>query len=292
MADIIMSLDDTLELDTIIKESNIASDPIEDVKYNGSSTNEYDSDNIQTHTSIFKPRKSGTYDIFVNGQKLTIEVTDPNTIPDPYIHLTFENSNLSDKKDNATFSVSNGTEKYTTDTTLNSVVMDATSSRFSARSFSSFIKSMNDTDKWTFSFWYKRKQLIKNDRLMGFSTEENGNAGGFIFYDFSVSNKQNNPYFAQNGNSIMEFNPANNYDTWNHLAVTCDGSGNVKGFLNGKQKSSGSISSTSDNPDGFAVNGAGEDISENMDGFVDDVLIYLEELPESKISEIYEATKP
>lgn len=81
-----MSVDDTLELDTIIKESTIASDPITEIRYEGSKSNEHSQNGIQTHTEIFRPKKSGTYEIDVNGQTLKIKVISNNIIPDSAIH--------------------------------------------------------------------------------------------------------------------------------------------------------------------------------------------------------------
>lgn len=77
-----MSLNDTLELDTIIKKSNIASNPIGDVKYEGDDSTVHNSKEIQTNTYVFEPQKPGNYIIPVNGQQLSVEVTDPSTIPE------------------------------------------------------------------------------------------------------------------------------------------------------------------------------------------------------------------
>jgi hypothetical protein len=81
MPDITMSLDDTLELDTIVKESTTATDQMTDIKYEGSDTDYYNNTGFQTHTAVFKPEKSGKYSLKINGQKLTIKVTDPTKIP-------------------------------------------------------------------------------------------------------------------------------------------------------------------------------------------------------------------
>lgn len=61
MADITMSLNDTLELDTIIKESADATVPI--TVADGTEGTDFDLDGIQTHTGIFNPTNSGTYNI-------------------------------------------------------------------------------------------------------------------------------------------------------------------------------------------------------------------------------------
>jgi hypothetical protein len=81
--DIEMNSDETLELDTIIQESSIASDPISDVTYYGN--NSYTKnilDEFETHTTVFNPPESGEYDINVNGQVLSINVRDTSSIPD------------------------------------------------------------------------------------------------------------------------------------------------------------------------------------------------------------------
>lgn len=92
--DIKMSLEDTLELDTIIEESNRASDSLT-----------YDSDNfelseIQTHTNILNPKNPGEYTITVNGQNISVKVTDPSTIPDsdPYNTINKSWFELEDSK--------------------------------------------------------------------------------------------------------------------------------------------------------------------------------------------------
>jgi hypothetical protein len=82
MADITISLDDTLELDTIIKKSTSADNP---VTYN---SNEFNFTGIQTHTGIFDPKKSGTNNITINGQTLTVKVTEPTNIPNSVLTET------------------------------------------------------------------------------------------------------------------------------------------------------------------------------------------------------------
>lgn len=58
MADITMNLDDTLELDTIIKESSIANDPV--TVSEGMEGSDYDIYGLETHTSIFNPKTADT----------------------------------------------------------------------------------------------------------------------------------------------------------------------------------------------------------------------------------------
>jgi hypothetical protein len=79
MSDIKMSVDDTLELDTIIEKSTQAEDIISVTK-----GTDYDTSGFQTHTSVFNPQSSGDYTINVNGQNLSIKVTGTRTIIDDF----------------------------------------------------------------------------------------------------------------------------------------------------------------------------------------------------------------
>jgi len=76
MADITMSLDDTLELDAVIKEWNDPNNIVED------SNDKFNMSGFYTGTRVLDPQESGTHTIKVNGQELTVKVTDTSTIPD------------------------------------------------------------------------------------------------------------------------------------------------------------------------------------------------------------------
>jgi hypothetical protein len=73
-SDITMSLEDTLELDTIIEKSSRATTPI--TVTGGTESTDFNLDGLQTHTGIFDPVNSGEYTIKINGQELLIEVID------------------------------------------------------------------------------------------------------------------------------------------------------------------------------------------------------------------------
>lgn len=73
--DIEMSLDDTLELDAIMKEWSPNTDLVE------VSGGTYNSKGLQTNTFIFDPQESRTYKIKINGQELSVKVRDSNSIP-------------------------------------------------------------------------------------------------------------------------------------------------------------------------------------------------------------------
>lgn len=91
--DITMSVDDTLELDTIIEELSSSTNTVDVI--DGEEGSDFDSNEIRTTTYIFNPSKSGTYTLNVNGQKLTIKVTSSSTLIDNFESLIYEDQNNS-----------------------------------------------------------------------------------------------------------------------------------------------------------------------------------------------------
>lgn len=83
MADITMSLDDTLELDTIIEESTEALNSV--TVADGTEGSDFRSDGLQTKTYIFDPINSGIYNLNINNQTLTVKVINSTTIPDTVV---------------------------------------------------------------------------------------------------------------------------------------------------------------------------------------------------------------
>lgn len=77
--DITMSIEDTLELDTIINSTDSSS--LATVT-DGTEGSDFEFNVIETQTEIFDPKNSGTYNIDVNGQTLTVEVVNSVIIPD------------------------------------------------------------------------------------------------------------------------------------------------------------------------------------------------------------------
>ncbi|NMJ76759.1 hypothetical protein GLU01_01690 [Nanohaloarchaea archaeon] len=264
----------------------------------GGSTNKSLSGNSSTNVSFNETINStGTFNLSISSADDTESrnITVESAIPDSVVRVTFDNSNVVDSKGNVSFDVF-GTESYTFNTTKNSTVMDTTAI-FSAISKDNLFTGISSSNTWSYMCWYFRTDLSKNDRLVGFSTNDSGNCGGFIFYDNSSSSAANNPYYRQNQSNIFELNPSSNFDTWNHVAVTCDGSGNLTGYINGNQAGSGSISASS-SPEGFGISSCGEEQTpensggDNFEGLIDDVRFYDVRLSGQEISDIYNNTKP
>ena len=88
MPDIIISKDETLEFDAIIEESSRL-DSVVDIDRNNT---DYNINSFQTHTGVFDPQDTGEFNIKVNGQELTVKVTDKSTIPN---NEGFEHNDLS-----------------------------------------------------------------------------------------------------------------------------------------------------------------------------------------------------
>lgn len=87
MTDITIRLDDKIELDTIVKESNEAFKSVSGVD------SSFEKSSIQTHTGILNPTQPGEYTITINGQQLSIKVLDPSVSG---IIDDFEDQNLTE----------------------------------------------------------------------------------------------------------------------------------------------------------------------------------------------------
>lgn len=85
-----MSLDDTLELDAIIKEWN---DPNNIVKV--SDKDSLNLSGFQTSTRVIDPQEPGEYTITINGQDITVEVTNPINRPSTVVDV-FEDGNTNE----------------------------------------------------------------------------------------------------------------------------------------------------------------------------------------------------
>lgn len=157
-----MSLDDVLELDTIIEQSNKASDPIK-VK-DGSEGTDFNLEEIQTHTTIFNPTNPDTYNISINGQELTIKVLDPSNIPDKLV----DNGVLHDFYSVNTKSPGN----YTLNT--DSIVLEGVSTGSGDDSNWAEVETSEDLDKDSLS-------EAKIDFSLTQSGDSNANPGDYRF---------------------------------------------------------------------------------------------------------------
>lgn len=283
MVDITMSLDDTLELDTIIKESNIATDPITDAKHRDDNTNHItDFNGFQTHTGVFSPPKSGVYDIKINDQTLSIKVTDPSTIPN-----TQKNHWKLDSGSGSTVLDTEGTQdgsingaSWTTDSKTGNYAL-------SFKSGDEVTLYDFDTDQsFTFTAWIKVRNYDTGSYNAGsvFYTQkyglrvDSGGSIGFSYYDGSSNNT---------GINTTGYNT----DTWYLIAGGIDASKDeISVWVNETKKNSKTVNGEANlNGNTFRL---GYNVNDDLpfDGIIDDPRIFLEEPNQDLISSVYNST--
>jgi len=150
-----------------------------------------------------------------------------------------------------------------------------------------------------------------NDHIT-FTSPGGGNTGTAMLWVFPDSYNNNNQrtwmspdnvaqgwqYFTggsciiRNENGTRIDIPQSNFTSsgsWNHLAITCDGS-TWKSYLNGTLQ--GSLSSGLDFPAYDIINRDAEGNKYAIDGKYDDIRIYDKALSASQIDQIYQNTEP
>ena len=181
MVDIEMSLNDTLEIDAIIKKWD---DPNNIVSV--SDKESLNLSGFQTNTRVIDPQDPGNYTITVNGQDLDLKVTDPSNIPNKVVD-NFEDGNITEYSGNTgAFSV------------VENKVYEGSYSLYNSRSNSATISADVDSgltrvpergDKFRFSFYIGSNGedvafswADSNYRVFKRSTGWSGNGGDFELY--------------------------------------------------------------------------------------------------------------
>lgn len=170
MSDITITVDDTVEIDTVIQQSSIAGDS---VSYD---TSKFNTSKIEKHTMVFNPTESGTFDINVNGQVLTVEVKDIGDLPE--IPLTKDVSNNTNVAYGITFN-DDGTQLHIAD------------------------ESTGDGDIWTLSSPYDITTASYLKSISG----TGGNQVGYYWGD-----NGNKLYTGSNGGSVYSYTASEPYD--------------------------------------------------------------------------------
>lgn len=241
MADITMSLDDTLELDAIVQKwedpNNIVSDD----------DNNFDMSGFQTNTRVLDPQNAGTYDITINGQTLTVKVTDPIDIPasalteDLVAWYRFEDGDARDyassiEYPNVTWAdptAYNGTVDNATHKT-NGGVTDYKSADSGAFEFDGIddgiiIPDIGIINTPTVSLWVKWDSL--NTKYLGPFDNYDGSNHKFTIHDSGGGDSGNIGILYPNGTHSFH-TPSKN--TWYHYAVTYNGS-KIKAYVDGEK---------------------------------------------------------
>lgn len=304
MADITMSIDDTLELDAIIEKSNSIKNAI---TYD---SNEFELTGIQTHTGIFDPNKTGTHSIEINGQTLTVRVVDKGGISDVIKSenlVSWQRFEDGDARDyasdsrNPSISWADGTEY---DWTINGATHSSSGGVTDLESGSSsgyfdFNGSnddlrlstdyMNKDQDLTLTAWIYMADGTSTQSIIDCDATRLGIAVGRFETGLHIHK------YDGNQNSIG--NQTTTENTWIHVAATYDSSNNdFTYFENGSNIGSISVGTQSKTYE-FVVgaNNASGDYSPmdyRFSGRLDDIRYYNTLLTDQEISNIYNQTKP
>lgn len=283
-----MKVDETLELDYLVEQINSDAANIKTKPDNVTTSLNY----IKTESTIFNPPDSGTYEIEISGQIITVEVID---IPDSTLTqdliawYRFEDGDARDYT--ATL------DAQFADTTA----YDATVNNATYQSTGGVTDVVKETESGGFSFTGGNT----NEYLSLDATTVNG------LSDYTISLWVKNPtsgeYYLSlaNSNTDNEMIFGSNLDAtgWKHCVVTREnGTGNA--YVNASSNNSFLYNNRyGSNPldvdqGGFIIGqeqdsvGGGFVANQAHEGNIDDIRIYNRALTQSEISDIYNNTKP
>lgn len=282
MPDITMSLDDTLELDTIIEDSSRASNPLSDVD---SSFEQY---GIQTHTNILNPTEPGDYTITINGQTLSIKVTDPSNIPDSGVARWKYEQNLEDSwndyngtRTSSDYSTTSKIGNYGANFSDGTNVIDLSSHR-----------SALQLNEFSFASWVYPRSISNYQGI--FCNDFDWNTGEQSGWHLWIRNNEFNiDIFDDSGNYTRLYSTQElSTNTWQHVVFTNDPNGHAVLYTDGVKGNS--TSTRTPYYDGTnrvdIANGTaqGENaIQSVIDGVLDDTRIYDKSLTRTEVSNLY-----
>lgn len=259
MADITMSLDDTLELDTIIQQDSTAVNPIGTVtEINDGSTHNNNLSGFQKKTAIFDPPKSGVFKIPINGQELKVEVIDSSTIQDSeanqkLIHrwvLDDVNDTVKDYVGSATGNVNGATSVNGNWVSESATDGNGSTDYIETSTLGSFGSNLDTDFAFAFSAQFDSNGIFGTVDDMSFNVFSNGSGGtstGEIAFNIQ----------DQNGNSERVHTSGTRYDDGNpYRFVFNKKTNNASNFEIWVNQSEKSI--RVDSSDGFSSSAVGE----------------------------------
>jgi len=262
-----MGVEDTLEIDTVIKKDTSAKD-----KVTVTDGTNYSMNGIKTKTAIFNPQETGTYTIDVNGQELIIKVTGISTyVPDSSIAHLKLNGTTNDSIGN--YSFSNNGAKFTSDSIKGTKALDLSGGYIS---YPSPIVRQYNSSGWSISLMFKTSDPNQ------YIYQESNFGGNYSRYaNFGASKYEN----RVGGGDYSNFNyTINNYQNsgYNQLVCTWDGDKNEATiYFNGNPVKSSSV--------GAQINNENEPrIGNSFSGLVDDVIIMNKKLSDSDVYKLYD----
>lgn len=274
--DIKMGLDETLELDTIIKEWADAKNII---NYN---TNEFTVTGIQKNIGVINPDQAGTHTIDINGQKLKIKVTDPNNIPSNQVyHYKFEND-YTDSLNN--FNLNSVTESFDTTSKYGTYAFSKNENGTPfAKGENNFWDPFKSTNELTMTCWV---QPFQNDQnYSDLITNEKNN------WRFGIGNGANGNQYVFTPDDDITVNSSVPTDSYTFFAIRASGSSGELSIRIGNTTEEISTQLSSElSFSGYGVHligsGGADGNNNTWDGRVDDMRFFNRYLSDSECDQI------
>lgn len=292
-----MKIDETLELDYLVEKINSEAANIKSEPENVSAS----LDHIKTESTIFNPPDSGTYEIKISGQIITIEVID---IPDSTLTqdlvawYRFEDGDARDYTAtlNAEFADTTAYDGTVNDQTYkeNSGITD-----YNQGVNSGCFEFNGGTDSNGKAI--ELPDIITgNNNLSILGWINMNNTSNDNAYLISLRNSQyfeigslNSEWIFKFGSNEQVINKTidKSSNEWIHIAQTANDTTGTA-YINGSEVDTISTD-TVVNGNTNLIGGRGEGNSEQyVDGLIDDVRVYNRELTGTEITDIYNQTKP
>tara|TARA_B100001113_G_scaffold353725_1_gene359374 strand:+ start:2435 stop:4879 length:2445 start_codon:yes stop_codon:yes gene_type:complete len=135
------------------------------------------------------------------------------------------------------------------------------------------------------SAWVKAVS-VKTQYIVGDLGTGGASADGMFQINISSSNKLR---AAVGGTGSQEIATLSNYiNTWTHIVVTTDSSGNIIGYVNGSQVGTASANSLAANTEDFIIGMFGDiNNSSTFNGSIDQVRIFSSAITSSQVTDLY-----
>lgn len=286
--DIEMNVDDTLEIDTIIKNS---SDATKNMGITSNNNSNYNINGIQTHTGIFDPEEADVYTINVNGKKLKINVV--GGIPQPDSGLarwTFDYKDTTDTQAKDVWNSNDGTIDNVTTGSMGSNQNYNTNESYSFDGSSSVIKGIDMDIKsiglpLTFSAWIK----LNNASQFGDIFSNRDGSSGTDGMQFMVKGGDVRFRFA-GGNPNLFAGVSLSTDTWYFVTGVANTDSTVL-YVDGVEENRSSQSANLNSSLNLMIGAEDYEGVLYFDGQIDDPRIYTKALTTKQVSNLYNTGK-
>lgn len=241
--DIEVSLDETIEIDTIIEKWSNANNSI-DLNGNESDLN---LSGLRKSIGIINPKNPGEYTIKINGQNLKIYVRDPNQIPSSGVARWDMNSGSGDVIDrwgDHNLNLQDSTFWETSYEGIKSLKFERSNSEYAQTITDDIWSTISSNNSITVMGWV---YVFREDEQYASLIQNTPPNNGDETFRFSVNGTSNKNHLLLtiNGNDVSESNSKLETNKWIHVAASYNGS-TGKVYKNGNIKSSNSFSTSID----------------------------------------------